>query len=347
MSIGGGTIVGNNEYGIQNSKRTNAIVGNITITGGTISGSKGNILNDDVSIVVVEIGTLQGLEAFRDSVNAGNSYKGVTIRLMADIALPNGWTPIGEGARKVVKNDTTSAKYAGSAFAGEFDGNNKTISNLNNIGFVPNVNRLGWDDPDYMYAYGLFAITDTGANIHDLIITNVNIDTTIYSDAIGDSVGALVGFSAGSIVVDNVVVSGSITGYDGVGGIVGRAYDQNEYTSDETFTITNCTNNASISASTANGKKAAGIVGFVGEAPHTSTNTITISDCTNNGSIEGGMIAGIAIYSYQVNNESMDTSLQNYVFSGNTNTFNSSEIHKYQTANGYLKHANETISIDE
>ncbi len=286
------------------------------------------------------IGTLAELKAFRDDVNGGNTYAGKYVKLTADITLDNGWAPIGEGARKIAAAYVNVFEnYTGNAFAGNFDGNNKTISNLNNTGFTPSNDRM---DGDGCYAYGLFAITDSGANIHDLTLTGVAINI-----ATGDSVGALVGFSAGSLTINNVTVSGSISGEDAIGGIVGRAYDQNAGNANEVFSVTNCVNNASISSSSAkSSNKAAGIVGFIGEYPnHNSTNTNTIANCTNNGTIAGGWIAGIAFYSYEANNTTMNSSLQNYVFSENVNNY-AGVVDKYIAANQNVKNDNETFTID-
>jgi len=348
ITINGGTFYG--EF-------VNPNKGNLVINAGTFDHdptayvAEGSIVSYNGSVWTVSaleglgtqespylINNLAELEGLRDSVNNGNDYAGKFIKLMANIELNDGWTPIGEGSRKVVSNSQIAQKYTGNAFAGNFDGNNKTISNLNNNRFVPSEDRM----VNGNYAYGLFALTDTGANIHDLTLSNVAINA-----ATGDSVAALVGFSAGSLAIDNVIVSGSISAEDGVGGIVGRAYDQNDYAGNETVSVTNCVNNADITASSASGNKASGIIGFAGEAPHAgSTNTVTISGCTNNGSISGALKAGIACYSYEGSNASKDNSLQNYVFSNNTNN-DENTSNKYATANSNPKHANETISIDE
>lgn len=64
------------------------------------------------------ISTLEELKAFRDEVNAGNTFKGETIELANDIDLGGEeWTPIGH--------------YEGGSFNGTFNGNGHTIKGLN------------------------------------------------------------------------------------------------------------------------------------------------------------------------------------------------------------------------
>ena len=206
-----------------------------------------------------QIDSLDRLEAFRDAVNSGNNFAGKQVKLVSDITLRDGWKPIGEGTRKIAAEGLYAGmKYVGFAFAGEFDGNGKTISNLNNKGFVPTAARVAGG----IYAYGLFALTTSGANIHDVKLANVDIDSTRYTGADGDSVGALIGFSAGSLTVKNVEVSGSIKAVDGVGSIIGRAYNQSE---DEIINVDveDCKSNATLSGTDVSGSTVGGIMGFV------------------------------------------------------------------------------------
>ncbi len=126
----------------------------------------------------LEISTKEQLEAFRDSVNSGESYEGKTVKLTADINL-NGsessqWTPIGSGVN---------------LFKGTFDGNNRSISGLymNN---VLNENQ------------GLFS--NNSGTIKNLIMKNVNIkDGSRYT-------GVIAGTNSNTII-NCTVESGSIT----------------------------------------------------------------------------------------------------------------------------------------
>lgn len=136
------------------------------------------------------IASVSDLKAFRDAVNAGDTYKGKTVTLTADIDLNNEeWTPI-------------------ATFSGTFDGGNKTIKNLKitHPGGQTVVNNVG-----------LFGKTN-GATIKDLTIENANITGS-------GSVAAVVG-NAFTGTISNVTVKGNINiaAYQYVGGIVGWGY---------------------------------------------------------------------------------------------------------------------------
>lgn len=165
-------------------------------------------------IIVVQpsiISTAAELMAFAESVNRGYTYAGQTVVLTDDIDL-NGveWTPIGGLAR-----------YPSVTFAGTFDGNNHTISNLKTSDFTTNHATAGF--------FG--SITGT---VKNLTLTNVNITSSHYA-------GGIVGYSSnkGTSTITNCHVNGgtitstpeytgttddSTNGYDNgdkVGGIIG------------------------------------------------------------------------------------------------------------------------------
>ena len=81
------------------------------------------------------ISSYKELKEFGNRVNQGSTYEGITISLMADIEIPqdSGWTPIGFVSRDLFKSSTSSGAYR--YFAGIFEGNGHTISNLNNNEF--------------------------------------------------------------------------------------------------------------------------------------------------------------------------------------------------------------------
>ncbi len=223
---------------------------------------------------VYEIGNLAALEQFRDLVNTGFDFGGIGIKMTADITLHDGWKPIGEGARKVGKtaqNETNIQCW----FKGTFDGNDHTIYNLNNKGFVPTPSRIAIDDGVETYAYGLFGLVQGEATIKNLKLKNVSIDTTN-----GDSVAGLVGYAQGALTISGVTVEGSIRGRDSVAGIVGRYQKVTE------GNITGCTNNATITATYNGSGKAAGIVGFVSPGMNGEyASVVTVSGNTNNAKI--------------------------------------------------------------
>ena len=181
----------------------------------------------------ITIGSLEQLKKFRDSVNAGNSYEGMTIKLTADIDLGNEeWTPIGSN---------------GYTFNGIFDGQGNTISNVN----VKGTNYVG--------LFGSLKANGNGAEIKNLIVKDATIVGTHYGGVIagsggsgkitdckvydstvtlipvesngkyddGDKAGGIVGFmSDDAVSVSGCLVSNvEIKGYRDIGGIVGCCTD--------------------------------------------------------------------------------------------------------------------------
>ena len=200
------------------------------------------------------------LTAFAEYVNSGNKMTGQTVKLGTSIDLAGTeWTPIGNGSR-------SSKTYNGNAFCGTFDGVGNTISNL----------TISSGE-----TAGLFGVV-VGATIKDFTLENVAITPTN-----GDNVGAAVGAAFENSQISGITVSGTVSGVDGVGGVVGRMIIEG--------TISNCINNATVKTETAN--TAAG--GVVGKAYYTAVGKeMTISDCVNNGEVRAiyaaGGIAGLA-----------------------------------------------------
>lgn len=168
------------------------------------------------------ISTLEELKAFRDEVNAGNTFKGETIELANDIDLGGeDWTPIGH--------------YQGGSFNGTFNGNGHTIKGLN-IG-----------NQSYSRGTGFFGETFT-AVIKDLTIEgNINTNTDYVGGIVGHGyatitncnfigsirtslyqVGGIAG--SGGFTITNCTVDGNISGASWVGGIVGNCQDGGAYT---------------------------------------------------------------------------------------------------------------------
>ena len=90
-------------------------------------------VNDDKTVIsndnIIEIGTKEELEAFRDDVNSGNSYEGKVVLLTSDITLSEEWEPIGFMDKDTdAKNPETGDNKP---FKGIFDGGNHIIKNLN------------------------------------------------------------------------------------------------------------------------------------------------------------------------------------------------------------------------
>lgn len=242
-----------------------------TNTGTVLSSSLTNFDAADLkNDFTVSISDLAGLESFRDAVNNGATYKGVMVTLTDNIALNDGWTPIGNFTR-----DTENNYSAG--FMGTFDGGNYTISNLNTIGYTAPSTVLFSNKSTISnkkeFAYGLFGRVE-GAIIQNLNIENVKIDLTNQTTAYGDSVAAVVGFAKG-VTLYNVNVGTSTTGneikaYDAVAGLVGRNYAGE-------INVNSCINSAAIYG----GEKVGGIVGVISSGAYEGL----IENCTNNGAV--------------------------------------------------------------
>ena len=236
----------------------------------TISAIYGNS-ESEVSYYVTEINNLEEFKLFRDSVNNGVTYEGVSVKLNSDIDLNDEktWTPIGSGTRSGAAYETSSHP-----FKGIFDGNNKTISNLN----------VTQDSSSKAATIGLFGIVEGGT------IKNIKMEKVNISDKVSENVGAIVGILIGNGTIDNAIVqSGSIYGAEAVGGIVGRITIQG--------TASNCKNYASVSAKEATSSSKAG--GIVGTAYYQgSGKKMNIIDCTNGGNVTAYSAGGIVGYNF-------------------------------------------------
>lgn len=227
----------------------------------------------------LEIGTYDQLVNFRNKVNAGASYSGMTVKLTADIDISErAWTPIGAAYRNKIGADSN-------VFQGTFDGQGHKITGLTNTGFKISSVFSGGNDttPEGYkeYVFGLFGSV-YNATIKDIVMANVNIDLACdeKEKVVGDSVGAIVGFAAGDketgVTIENCeVLSGSIVGYDAVAGIVGRSYSGK-------ITIENCKNAASVTAI----RRACGILGYTNTSYIKEGGSAAITNCTNSGNVK-------------------------------------------------------------
>lgn len=217
---------------------------------------------------LTEIKTVADLIQLSNEVGMGKNYSGQTVTLMNDLDMSGieNFTPIGVGSTL--------------PFAGFFDGNHKTISNLTISSTNNNV--------------GLFGYMSNGSGVKDLTLSQCNISTT------GSTVGGIAGYSYGNI--SGCTVNGSVSGKTSVAGIVSfsSGYASNKepishciFSGSVTATngsaggimntpnhaISNCTNNGVITAT----KVAGGIASDSGN---------NITDCTNNGNVTGGYAVG-------------------------------------------------------
>ena len=226
------------------------------------------------------------LGKFRDLVNAGNTFEGKPINLMAVITVSD-WTPIGQ--------------KGGTKFNGTFDGNGKTVTingianNLDTafdgcVGFfgavenatVKNLTVAG--NVSGKNAAGIVARVFSGATIENCV-NNANVTATskaggIVSYAQGDNSNQY-GALSSDCTIKNCKNSGEVktTGdaATAAGGIYGWSGDESGK-----LKIIGCENSGAV---TATGEKAAG--GIVGQC-----RVITVENCTNSGNISSSKNAG-------------------------------------------------------
>ena len=206
-------------------------------------------------------------------VAAGNTFEGKTLVMNTDIDLNNtSWTPIG-----------TNADDSQTAFQGTFDGNGKTIYNLN-------VDLTA--EPAYRSA-GLFGATSGNAVIKNLTISGASIKH-LSSGAITDNgiavvVGSLT-YGGGGIVENVHVKNATIEGNRYIGGIAGYAKGTIKNCSVDGLTIVATPDN--LTGSYDNGDKVGGILGYDNTGVTITDNTV--SNFTIKGYRDLGGIVGCA-----------------------------------------------------
>ena len=205
----------------------------------SVSAVQGNTNIEKPEENTVYIYNATDLLLFAKSVNNGNGYSGQTVKLMDDIDLAGiEWKPIGQ----------TSGYSARAYFQGTFDGNGKTISNLN----VPATTWEAGSNDGENFATGFFGFIDAGGNtiknvtfdnakveghhwvgvvagymtgtVSGVKVTNSTVTSTYENDkADGDKAGAIVGYlnQAGSVITGCTVENCVVSGVRDCGGIVG------------------------------------------------------------------------------------------------------------------------------
>lgn len=184
---------------------------------------------------------------------AGNDFSGKQIVLAADIDLEsNEWVPIGDNQNP---------------FRGSFDGKNHKIKNLK--------------VSESAYA-GLFGAISSKTATQTVNIRNINLVNVEVSDAA--AAGALAGYvrtyKGAGVLVESIIVDGTISGEE-AGGAIG--FIQGGENGSE-ITVKNVRSNCDISSS----KHGAGIVGRItsGDDRYESYNgSVIVEDCRYNGSV--------------------------------------------------------------
>lgn len=235
-----------------------------------------------------QIGSVDQLKKLAEIVNAGTSFQDEYFILTSDLDLANeNWTPI--GLSKVLDKDPYSlTKSSFNGFAGTFDGQNRTISNLM-------INR---DSNPTIWAgsyLGLFGVVDPGATLKDFTINNVDITGNSF-------LGAAVGycpndadFPVGTVKLSGIDVTGkvNIEGESNMGALLGRVETKVE------SVITDCHISAEEGSGISSSPKtwvsnfAGGLAGSLYSTTSNVIKDVSVANLTVEGDVEGvGALCG-------------------------------------------------------
>lgn len=217
------------------------------------------------------ISNLTELLAFADMVNGGKSYKDEFVKLTADIDLAGvEWTPIG------LYNHNQSG-YAHKMFAGTFDGDKHTISNLKLVDVFFNDEYAG----DGHYSTGLFGYVGDNTVIKNLTLDKLTGHLDWWS-------GGVAGKAGNWLTMTEVhVKNADLTGFGTyIGGLVGHCYYA---------TMTNCSFDGKMNVS-----GSAQVGGLLGSGNPNASN------CTVTGEIIGGAAVGGIVGNAQEDTKAVD-----------------------------------------
>ena len=242
-------------------------------------------LEKEVSQLTEEEAIEQGytiIKTAEDLQAIANDLSGKYI-LMNDIDLSGiEWKPIGH------HNPTAADPWAG-AFKGEFNGNGFSIKNL----------TVAANEDDT--AVGLFGAT-YGAKITNTILEDINVSAPSEYNEI--AVGGLIGISRNTDI-DNVTVTGEVSGHQGVGGLIGLLDDSDDYGKTN---ISNVNTNVDVNSAFYAG-------GLIGKVNGTAQNSLFINNCHTSGNIvvtdscAGGLIGEAGKTVITVNNSSSNMNI--------------------------------------
>ena len=243
--------------------------------------------------IAFKIRNEEELKEFMNEVNNGNSYENQYVYLLEDIDLNN-------EELDVIGSYTDDSNNK--EFAGIFEGNNKTISNIN-------INKSEEEN------IGLFAY-NTG------IIRNLKMEGGSITGSV--RVGGIVSINKGTIEnCHNNGVTINSTSTTGGGGIAA---------SNRGGTITYCSNSSNIVVNSAS---------FVGGIVGGIQNNATVSYCYNTGNVEadsevGGIVGGSSENSKILNSYNVGNIKGIYNAGGIAGTSSNTEI-RYSFNNGYIE----------
>ena len=226
---------------------------NVNVPADAISMSTVNISDNFDTTKTYSISSAADLVKLKTMTNDGKDTQGVNFVLTQDIYMDGvtGWEGIGKGATNNYTN----------AFKGIFDGNGFTVYNLSGSNGL-----FGAVYGNQGSVTDVHAITPaTYGVVKNVNVSNANVTST------GSNRGVLAGYVRNAYI-ENVSVSGSITGAGWVGGVSG----QNEYS-----VIKNATSAANVNATSSC------IGGLIG---HDTSGTVV--NCVSSGDVIGGSNVG-------------------------------------------------------
>lgn len=229
-----------------------------------------------------ELSTPAHMMWFSNQVNNVPEQSGINGKLVSNITLPEGWTPIGTVAN-------SSTQTAANPYSGIFDGNGKTIT----------INKNSANSN-----FGLFGYVVGG--------TIKNLTTAGDIQSYVSKIAAIVA-NAKDATIMNCTNKANVSGGTNVGGIVAFAEGSSDDDSKKTI-IKDCTNSGKISSTQSNSNKIGGIVGSI------QGSNVTIEGCINTGQIEnsgsmgnnntGGIVGGVEA------NANANASIENCINNG-------------------------------
>lgn len=254
------------------------VTGSATVTG---TGTNGLDVNSVIEVgnadTLINLAMAQSTGVFGDVA--------LNISLTANIDLTN---------RQIVPFGSNDYPFHGS-----IDGGNRAINGFSLSGngtWTTDTQVTGSTTHITGPVTGFIAKANGGdVSVSNLTFTNVNINVEN-----GSNVGTVIGFAGEgqsniAVTLTNVhVTSGSIYGKNHVGGLIGKSYGQGQ------LTLTNCSNAASVSSSSAAGYTG-GLIAIASKTDAINTPTkVSLTNCTNSGSVStagtlpvGGLIGRV------------------------------------------------------
>ena len=268
---------------------------NPKVDGATVNASS----EADLAAFVIEIKTAADLAAFRDSVNGGMTYAGLTVKLTADIDLSSqgNWNPIGNryaiNDDKVVDTTKNENKECRKAFMGTFDGQGHMISGL----------FINTADASYKGTLVNGQNTSSYAALFGYVDKATVKNFTVNGLVSGCDVAGVIGILGDNCTVDSVVSNVTVGGQTGENEealLRGKAGGIINMTKGNGSKITNCTNNGDVrSDKVTNDNENRG--DYVGGIIALIQHTTTIENCKNTGAVTtknyhvGGIVGGASV----------------------------------------------------